>query len=99
MTDHDSNRNGLWQSLGKKTNAGSASALPGAMSSTTAHGVLPQYAGSAAASLSPAMSVGGGGALLATSSSPGSSPIKAQKQAENGGNSLQGEYKPALSPR
>jgi hypothetical protein len=74
------------------------------VSSTNAHGVLPQYAGSAAASLNPAMSVSGGGAPLAPSSSdassPAKTPAKSPKQAENVANGRQSEYmaKPVLTP-
>ncbi|KAH6685559.1 hypothetical protein EV126DRAFT_141060 [Verticillium dahliae] len=59
----------------KKPTSG-ACALPGAMSSTTAHGLLPHYAGSAAASLSPS----------AGNSSPSSSAMRASglKTAEGG---------------
>ncbi|KAG7144553.1 hypothetical protein HYQ46_006704 [Verticillium longisporum] len=59
----------------KKPTSG-ACALPGAMSSTTAQGLLPHYAGSAAASLSPS----------AGNSSPSSSAMRASglKTAEGG---------------
>ncbi|KAM0323035.1 hypothetical protein ACHAQA_009134 [Verticillium albo-atrum] len=80
--------------LGKKPSSG-AFALPGAVSSTTAHGLLPQYAGSAAASLSP--SVGNGSP---SNSSARTSPPKVMEDGRHevvsGGvlTGLRGENKP-----
>ncbi|KAK2598128.1 hypothetical protein QQS21_005760 [Conoideocrella luteorostrata] len=48
------NRNELWQRVWKR-NKSSAAAVPGAVSSMTARGVLPNYAGHATASLTPAI--------------------------------------------
>ncbi|RDA83498.1 hypothetical protein CP532_2680 [Ophiocordyceps camponoti-leonardi (nom. inval.)] len=46
--------NDIWQSMLRKGNS-SGAAIPGTVSSTTAQGVLPNYAGHATASLTPAM--------------------------------------------
>ncbi|KAH9907965.1 hypothetical protein F4778DRAFT_777336 [Xylariomycetidae sp. FL2044] len=48
--------NDLWQTMLRKKGSTSGNALPGAVSSTTATGYLPQYFGHAAASLGPAVS-------------------------------------------
>lgn len=93
------NHNDLWQNLLKKTSA-SANALPGTVTSTTAHGYLPQYSGHAAASLSPT--------IAATVSSTRVSPNKAQdiggvellSQQENRGENLPpaAAEEPMISP-
>jgi hypothetical protein len=44
--------NQIWQSMLKKSNT-SSNAIPGAISSMTAQGVLPHYSGHATASLTP----------------------------------------------
>ncbi|ROT43423.1 hypothetical protein SODALDRAFT_319890 [Sodiomyces alkalinus F11] len=87
-----SSRSGLWQTMGK-INAGSVNALPGAMSSTTAHGLMRQYAGSAAASLTPAMAT-----VAASTVSLRTSPVKFQSQEETTGAALFGDKRENKSP-
>ncbi|KAL2759577.1 hypothetical protein ACRALDRAFT_2023750 [Sodiomyces alcalophilus JCM 7366] len=87
------NRSRLWQTMGK-INAGSVNALPGAMSSTTAHGLLRQYAGSAAASLTPAMVTASVSAV-----SPRISPVRIQGEEETpAGAALFGDKRENKSP-
>jgi hypothetical protein len=56
LTTISTKSNDLFHSM-RKNGTASGNALPGAVTSTTAHGLLPQYAGHAAASLTPAMTV------------------------------------------
>ncbi|KAM0620774.1 hypothetical protein ACHAQG_007260 [Verticillium nonalfalfae] len=75
MMETDCSKHSGAMTFVKKPTSG-ACALPGAMSSTTAHGLLPHYAGSAAASLSPS----------AGNSSPSTSAMRASglRSAEGG---------------
>ncbi|OAA46182.1 hypothetical protein NOR_02935 [Metarhizium rileyi] len=52
MATNSKTRNEIWQSMWKRSKS-SATAVPGTVSSMTARGVLPNYAGHATASLTP----------------------------------------------
>lgn len=68
-----------------KNGSTSGAAAPGSVSSTTANGVLPQFGGYAAASLSPAITNGNGSVrAIAGSKGDGEAGIR-QAQAEKNG--------------